>query len=173
MKGTAVLKLALGSSSFTVSRLKELHFGCADFQLSHQDLNLTDNCGVICFSRQESLKIEGAVTESGTAQTETQHTWSSIVYSPYKINIKTEDQFFRSGLPFTGTLELYDVYERQDNESIELCYIFSVKRPWNIKEIRPCVNLTVGVNNSVAFAIPPLRQSVIHFELWVKDYKLK
>lgn len=166
VKGTAVLKL---SSSPTVSRTKDLELGCADFHLSHQDLNLTNDCGAVCFSRlQESLKIEGVVTEAGTGITESKHARSLIAYSPYKINIKSHDQFFRSGLPFSATLELQDVYEKSENETIQLCYTFSVKRPWNIKDIRPCVNFTIGSNNSVGFTIPPLRHSVIHFELWVR-----
>lgn len=142
--------------------------GCADFQLSHQDLNLTVDCGDACFYRREGLlEIEGAVTETGTAETEIKHAQSLIVYNRYKISIKTHDQFFRPGLPFSGTLELNDVYEKTENETVQLCYTFSVKRPWNIKDIRPCVNFTIGSNNSVPFTVPPLRHNVIHFELWV------
>lgn len=149
--------------------MKDLHLGCADFQLSHQDLNLTSDCGGVCFSHlRESVKIEGVVTEAGTGVIETKHASSFIAYKPYKINIKTHDQFFRSGLPFSATLELQDVYEKLDNETVQLCYTFSVKRPWNIKDIRPCVNFTIGSNNSVDFTIPPLKHSIIHFEVWVR-----
>lgn len=169
MKGISNLKLTVQRNTTTVSRFKDLDLGCADFHLSHQDLNLTSGCGGFCFYRlAESLKIEAVVVEAGTGETETANAQSIIDYSPFKINIKTHDQFFRSGLPFTGELELYDVYEKPDNESIQLCYIFSVKRPWNIKEIRPCANFTIGSNNSVSFTIPPLRHSVIHFELLVR-----
>lgn len=168
VKGTTVIKLSLKISSPSLSRFKELQSGCVDFQFSHQDFNITENCGGFCFYRlSESLKVEAVVTETGTGQSETKRVHSTIVYSPYKIKINTNDQFFRSGLPFTGSVELYDVNEKPENVVIELCYTFSVKRPWNIKDIRPCVNLTVGSNNSVPFAIPPLKNSVIHIELWV------
>lgn len=145
-----------------------MHLGCADFQFSVRDLNLTAECDGYCFYRHPDLvKIEAVVTETGTGQSEIKHAESRIEYIPYKINFKTNDQFFRSGLPFTGLLQLYDVHEKPKNEIIQLCYTFSVKRPWNIKDIRPCENFTISENNSVPFTIPPLKHSVIHLELWV------
>lgn len=170
VKGTTVIKLSLKNSSPSITRFKEMNLGCAVFQFSPQDLNLTDHCDGVCFYRHsESLIIEAVVTESGTGQSEVKHAESLIEYTPYKINFKTNDQFFRSGLPFTGFLELYDVYDKPENEIIQLCYTFSVKRPWNIKDIRSCANFTISDNNSVLFTIPPLKHSVIHLELWVRQ----
>lgn len=162
-----------------ISRLNEMHDGCATFVFTSQDLYLhqlrddsySELSSFMTYDQPEKMKklyIVATVTESGTNQVEFTTAKSSFSFDLYDIKFLPGNLYFQPGLPYTGTVKLTNVQAHLENEVIEICYTIAVKRSWNVQHIQPCSNYTVGADNTIPFTVLPFKNNVIQFSLYVR-----
>lgn len=153
--------------------------GCASFVFTSEDLYLhqlrddsyLDASSFMSYDQPEKMKklyIVATVTESGTNQVEFTTAKSVFSFELYEIKFFPGNMYFQPGLPYTGTVKLLNIQKDIiKNEVVEICYTIALKRSWNIQHIRPCSNFTVAADNTILFTIPPFKNNVIQFSLYV------
>lgn len=153
--------------------------GCTDFVFTSQDLylhQLRDDSYLEANSymngnfpeKMKKLFIVATVTESGTNQVEFATAKSVFSFDLYELKFVPSTVYFQSSLPYFGVLKLVNVQKEDlNNEIVEVCYTIAVKRSWNVQQVRPCSNFTIGANNTVNFTVLPFKPNVIQFYLHV------
>lgn len=109
------------------------------------------------------------VTETGTSRTETEIGKSHVTNKPYKLKFDDESAHFQPGLPYKGRLKVADSLIPLHEEVVQICYNVAIEKAWNIKDIGQCSNFTVGPDDAIEFAIPPLRDTVFTVNLYAKS----
>lgn len=153
--------------------------GCTDFVFTSQDLylhQLRDDSYLEANSyingnfpeKMKKLYIVATVTESGTNQVEFATAKSIFSFDLYELKFLPSTVYFQPGLPYYGVLKLTNVQkDGLKDEIVEVCYTIAVKRSWNVQQVRPCSNVTIGANNTVNFTVLPFKPNVIQFYLHV------
>lgn len=105
------------------------------------------------------VRLDASITESGTELNVTVTKTMRMDHDPYHLRIDFPS-LYRPGFPTFGEVELVNINQRYDEETITICYSMTTDRNMHFEEIEPCANYTFGDNNKVEFTIPPLSSEV-------------
>lgn len=144
--------------------------GCAQFSLSNEDLHLNylniSRWGNFDQSNKNYLQIAATVTEQGTNKIHITSGKITIHNKPFTLKIVGK-QTFQPGLPYKAKIQFNNINTNLSKELIEICYNVAIRKSWN-QSTEACANFTINKDNSIDFAILPLKNNVVQMYLYVR-----
>lgn len=164
--GTAFVKIHDSVNHMKVLNiLQEMENGCAYFDISKYELNLSDISKEFSLADPRIfLHITATVTEQGTTKMDIVTGKSEIHVKGYTLKIQSSPIFI-PGVPYEGQMKLINAITDITGEVIKLCYNLAIKKSWNYFKNEECRNYTVPEDGIIPFKLWPLKNSVLHIHL--------
>lgn len=139
--------------------------GCAEFTILEEELDL---------NRIEywwwRLNVKGVVTELGSNQSEQATNQIRVTNRAVSLEIEAEEDTFRTGLPYSATVNFKNIQTDLVNQTVQICYDLIDSREWWNAHQTLCSNFTVDSVNGVPFTIPPLTSNVTRLYIRVINF---
>lgn len=109
--------------------------------------------------KQIPIQIDAYVAEVRTNHTEEAKGIIFLNKQPLQLEISSDEDVFRTGLPFEAEVKIKNVQDSA-NTTVQICYEpVDTAMDWKVY-FSACSNFTINADTSIAFTVPPFTQNI-------------
>lgn len=115
-----------------------------------------------------TIQVNANVTEAGTEQSEYAKGEISVTRQMLALEITSESDNFRTGLPYEAEVKIINAQELLQNKTIQICYDAITSRERWVSQPKFCSNFSVPSEGRLRFTIPPFGENVTQVYIQVE-----